>query len=237
MRTTRPSGDHCLYESRDPPKNEAGGQLGLASWARGRPPFAHRDHGPAGPAGPEGGGDPSRRPRGPSRASGGGSPLSASRRRPGGPGPSLAMVPAPARTSLCGLGRRPEPSEAGLRFSRQAPAPRVGTIEGDGPEAAEETSNASADAVYRRRASGRPQARSALVRPRLRLNRLWSSRRGTPARRTSRPSPGRSTRHGCRRGSSRPSKPVFEPVRRRGTLGGKCDHGNNCSRCLRVFWF
>ncbi len=36
----------------------------------------------------------------------------------------------------------------------------------------------------------------------------------------------------------RRSKAVFEPLRRRrGTLGGKCDHGNNCWRCLGVFSF
>ena len=73
-------------------------------------------------------------------------------------------------------------SECGSPISAAGAAPRVGTIGGDGPEAAEEASNASADAVYRRRASGRPQAPSALVRRRLRLNRLWSRRPRHPDR-------------------------------------------------------
>ena len=46
----------------------------------------------------------------------------------------------------------------------------------------------------------RPQARSALVRSRLRLNRLWSSPRANPAHGVSRPSPGRAPRRGYSRG-------------------------------------
>ena len=55
-RTTRPSGGHYLYESRDPRKTKGRAarpgsrQTGPAS---GRP-LAHRDHGPDGPDGPEG---------------------------------------------------------------------------------------------------------------------------------------------------------------------------------------
>jgi hypothetical protein len=72
----------------------------------------------------------------------------------------------------------------------------------------------------------RPQARSALVRRRLRLNRLWSSPLATPARRI---------QPWLHAGApSRLSDPLRGP---RGTLGGKCDPGNNCSRCLGVFSF
>ena len=75
-------------------------------------------------------------------------------------------------------------------------------------------------------APGRPQAPSAWVRERHRLNRLWSSRFAIPAGRMSRPPADAVVRSGYRRGS-RPS--------RRG--GCDCDHGNNCWRFSPVFSF
>jgi hypothetical protein len=109
MRTTRPSGDHYLYESRDPPKNEGGGWL----------------------ASPQGRRGPRRPPPSPT----------------GTAVPPVPMVPEGVEDPLGGLVGRPEPREAGLRFLRPALAPRIGTIEGDGPDAAGETCSAPADAV------------------------------------------------------------------------------------------
>ena len=88
---------------------------------------------------------------------------------------------------------RPELQDAGLRFLAAGAGSSVGTIGGDGPDAAEETSNASADAVYWRRASGAtpgspgfgspaPSTQPAVV---------FAPRRPRPDR-TSRPSPGQS---------------------------------------------
>ena len=121
--------------------------------------------------------------------------------------------------------RPPELREAGLHFSQQALALWVGTTSVDGPEAAEETSNASADAVYRRRASGRPQAQLALVRQPRRLNRLWSR---AP---TFRPVVPHARRRGGRRARGyavvprAPPSRLSEPSRPRGTFGHKCDPG------------
>jgi hypothetical protein len=153
-----------------------------------------------------------------------------------GAGPSLSMVPPSARTSLCALGRRRELWEEGSRLPHWRPPDRSGQPGGDGPDAAGETSNASADVVLGACLGATPGS-IGFGSPRLLLNRLWSS-----------PLPAQPVvRRARRRGGRRAVVAVVVPAARRSRLsdpfgnpernaGGICVHGNNCWRCSRVFF-